>query len=211
MTVTIAYGSHRRSRRVCSVAMAEGVHPIPFRTRKLSPPAPMVLPRRGWESRSLLNTLDGFVASLTVGRPAPSARTFVLPGYRRGSSEWQRRELNPETARRGTMRHQMPSTIPNGRAPDMKRYEIDKAQPSAKPTNVHGSAAFKRVHDHHKGQCAYAAQGDRYGAAPGSLLALRTGGLARSPSWRPALRLSARSWISPARGCPRHRRPSAAG
>src|SRR6184192_4064075 len=31
-----------------SVAMAEGRHPVPFRTRKLSPPAPMVLPwRRG--------------------------------------------------------------------------------------------------------------------------------------------------------------------
>ena len=31
-----------------SVAIAEGRHPVPFRTRKLSPPAPMVLPwRRG--------------------------------------------------------------------------------------------------------------------------------------------------------------------
>src|SRR6266542_2222804 len=31
-----------------SVATAEGKHPVPFRTRKLSPPAPMVLPwRRG--------------------------------------------------------------------------------------------------------------------------------------------------------------------
>jgi hypothetical protein len=29
-----------------SVAMAEGSHPFPFRTRKLSPPAPMVLGRR---------------------------------------------------------------------------------------------------------------------------------------------------------------------
>src|SRR5262249_43689028 len=27
-----------------SVAIAEGRHPVPFRTRKLSPPAPMVLP-----------------------------------------------------------------------------------------------------------------------------------------------------------------------
>ena len=34
--------------------MAEGSHPFPFRTRKLSPPAPMVLSlARGWESRSL--------------------------------------------------------------------------------------------------------------------------------------------------------------
>jgi hypothetical protein len=31
-----------------SAVMAEGRHPVPFRTRKLSPPAPMVLPwRRG--------------------------------------------------------------------------------------------------------------------------------------------------------------------
>src|SRR6186713_1491118 len=30
-----------------SVAMAEGSHPFPFRTRKLSPPAPMVLGSRG--------------------------------------------------------------------------------------------------------------------------------------------------------------------
>ena len=44
---------------MCSVAMAEGVHPIPFRTRKLSPPAPMVLRRRPWESRTSLNTSDG--------------------------------------------------------------------------------------------------------------------------------------------------------
>src|SRR5205823_11648841 len=34
-------GSHLRT---VSVAMAEGKHPVPFRTRKLSPPAPMVLP-----------------------------------------------------------------------------------------------------------------------------------------------------------------------
>ena len=52
---------------MCSVVMAEGVHPIPFRTRKLSPPAPMVLPRRGWESRSPLNTSDGFFVSRHSG------------------------------------------------------------------------------------------------------------------------------------------------
>jgi hypothetical protein len=33
--------------------MAEGKHPFPFRIRQLSPPAPMVLPLEGWESRSL--------------------------------------------------------------------------------------------------------------------------------------------------------------
>jgi hypothetical protein len=33
-------------RDAVSAAIAEGKHPVPFRTRKLSPPAPMVLPRR---------------------------------------------------------------------------------------------------------------------------------------------------------------------
>ena len=46
---------------MCSVVMAEGVHPVPFRTRQLSPPAPMVLRRRPWESRTLLSTSDGSV------------------------------------------------------------------------------------------------------------------------------------------------------
>src|SRR5438105_15691642 len=32
------------TRPTVSAAMAEGRHPVPFRTRKLSPPAPMVLP-----------------------------------------------------------------------------------------------------------------------------------------------------------------------
>ena len=45
---------------MCSVAMAEGVHPIPFRTRQLSPPAPMVLRCSPWESRTSLNTSNGF-------------------------------------------------------------------------------------------------------------------------------------------------------
>ena len=36
----------RRSENTVSVAIAEGKHPVPSRTRKLSPPAPMVLPGR---------------------------------------------------------------------------------------------------------------------------------------------------------------------
>src|SRR5690606_16311445 len=35
--------THTTRERVCSVTTAEGVHPAPFRTRKLSPPAPLVL------------------------------------------------------------------------------------------------------------------------------------------------------------------------
>ena len=55
---------------MCSAIMAEGVHPIPFRTRKLSPPAPMVLRRRPWESRTLLSTSDGFDVSAADARTA---------------------------------------------------------------------------------------------------------------------------------------------
>ena len=36
-----------RKNTVSLVTMAEGSHPFPFRTRKLSPPAPMVLPSGG--------------------------------------------------------------------------------------------------------------------------------------------------------------------
>src|ERR1044071_2455841 len=35
------------------VVLAGVPHPIPFRTRSLSPPAPMVLCLKAWESRSL--------------------------------------------------------------------------------------------------------------------------------------------------------------
>ena len=35
------------------VIIAKGPHPIPFRTRKLSPSAPMVLCLKIWKSRSL--------------------------------------------------------------------------------------------------------------------------------------------------------------
>ena len=40
----------------CLVIIAKGPHPIPSRTRKLSPSAPMVLCLKIWESR----TLPGF-------------------------------------------------------------------------------------------------------------------------------------------------------
>ena len=37
----------------CLVIIAKGPHPIPFRTRKLSPSAPMVLCLKIWKSRTL--------------------------------------------------------------------------------------------------------------------------------------------------------------
>ena len=39
--------------KLCLVIIAKGPHPIPFRTRKLSPSAPMVLCLKIWESRTL--------------------------------------------------------------------------------------------------------------------------------------------------------------
>ena len=42
--------------RLCLVIIAKGPHPIPSRTRKLSPSAPMVLCLKIWKSR----TLPGF-------------------------------------------------------------------------------------------------------------------------------------------------------
>src|SRR5437762_4573404 len=52
MSADHGHPRHRREEQgggtTVSVAIAEGRHPVPFRTRKLSPPAPMVLPwRRG--------------------------------------------------------------------------------------------------------------------------------------------------------------------
>ena len=38
---------------ICLVIIAKGQYPIPFRTRKSSPSAPMVLCLKAWESRSL--------------------------------------------------------------------------------------------------------------------------------------------------------------
>src|SRR5947208_8728619 len=78
-----------------SVAIAEGVHPVPSRTRKLSPPAPMVLPwRRGGRvgrRRDLFAQEPPSGGSLRFGtlrrmastrrpRPVPRARMeFDLP------------------------------------------------------------------------------------------------------------------------------------
>ena len=39
--------------KLCLVIIAKGPHPIPFRTRKLSPSAPMVLCLKTWKSRTL--------------------------------------------------------------------------------------------------------------------------------------------------------------
>ena len=40
-------------RKYIAAATAPGIHLYPYRTEKLSPDAPMVLPEGGWESRLL--------------------------------------------------------------------------------------------------------------------------------------------------------------
>ena len=44
------------------VTIAQGIHLFPFRTEKLSPAAPMVLPNR-WESRSSPSPCEGLPSS----------------------------------------------------------------------------------------------------------------------------------------------------
>lgn len=57
--------------------MEKGVHPIPFRTRKLSPSSPMILPFSQWESRP--------VPGLSFKRSASqSLRTFFALWRRTG-------------------------------------------------------------------------------------------------------------------------------
>ena len=64
-------------RPVDLVAMPEGPHPIPFRTRSLSPPGPMVLRLKARESRSPPGLQDGRTSQMTL-----PFRTF--PGFCRG-------------------------------------------------------------------------------------------------------------------------------
>ena len=54
----------------CLVIIAKGPHPIPFRTRKLSPSAPMVLCLKIWESR----TLPGFIKTMKIASSLKSLK-----------------------------------------------------------------------------------------------------------------------------------------
>ena len=67
--------------------MEERVHPIPFRTRKLSSPSPMILHNVMWESRPLstiapkplaAQSARGFVFSLPSSFPSPSSLLSIL-------------------------------------------------------------------------------------------------------------------------------------
>ena len=50
--------------------IAKGPHPIPSRTRKLSPSAPMVLCLKTWESRSL----PGFIKNMKIASSLKSLK-----------------------------------------------------------------------------------------------------------------------------------------
>ena len=98
-----------------SVAIAEGRHPVPYRTRKLSPPAPMVLPGK----------LGGRVGRRRdSSRSAACGRRFVVPGVPR-----RRRALPPpRTARCAREGHrgrppQPPEPSRPIRAPRPRRLE----------------------------------------------------------------------------------------
>ena len=67
-----------RSAQKVSVAMAAGLHPFPFRTRKLSPPAPMVLGPKGPGRVGRRRTYLREGRPTCVGRPS-----FVFGAFRR--------------------------------------------------------------------------------------------------------------------------------
>ena len=60
------------------VVLAEEFHPIPFRTRPLKPPAPMVLRPKPRESRSLPGLLKAFANKID-----PAITNHEKPGYAR--------------------------------------------------------------------------------------------------------------------------------
>ena len=66
------------------VAMPEGPHPIPFRTRSLSPPGPMVLRLKARESRSSPGLPSGCVSGSPSSRilsAGPSRRLAIAAGW----------------------------------------------------------------------------------------------------------------------------------
>ena len=59
------------------VAMPGGPHPIPFRTRSLSLPGPMVLRLKARESRSPPGLLDGCKKTHTPNHPTKVVKPFI--------------------------------------------------------------------------------------------------------------------------------------
>ena len=75
--------------------MAGEAHPVPFRTRKLSPRAPMVLRRSPWESRTSLTNKGHF----RVPAEGP-ARGPLFVDYYRSRSFPRRRQSTPPGVRK---------------------------------------------------------------------------------------------------------------
>ena len=69
---------------MCLVIIAKGQYPIPFRTRKSSPSAPMVLCLKTWKSR----TLPGKTVSLFIMKVVTSLKSH------------KKRDLNSKLVRR---------------------------------------------------------------------------------------------------------------
>ena len=91
-----------RPRTTVSVAIAEGKHPVPSRTRKLSPPAPMVLLwETGWESRSPPGHRRERAA---FGRPVPFRPRTLGARCPRPSTPTRRQGPPSRAARRPTCR-----------------------------------------------------------------------------------------------------------
>src|SRR5438034_7689888 len=67
-------GSHPQA---VSVAIAEGEHPVPSRTRKLSPPAPMVLP---WQRGGRVGRRRDITSIEGPPRGGPSSCPGSVPG-----------------------------------------------------------------------------------------------------------------------------------
>ena len=66
--------------------MAGVPHPIPSRTRPLSPPAPMVLRLKTWESRSLPGPQRRMVHAKSAGHTNPSINTTSPSGVTKSAS-----------------------------------------------------------------------------------------------------------------------------
>ena len=85
-------------RLVDLVAMSEVPHPIPFRTRSLSPPEPMVLRLKAWESRSLPGLPDGYMIVLRVVPVLSNSSSLTLPFAAGWSSPVARQAHNLKVA-----------------------------------------------------------------------------------------------------------------
>src|SRR5680860_391156 len=89
-----------KSAQKVSVAMAAGSHPFPFRTRKLSPPAPMVLGPKGPGRVGRCRTL------LSLGRPLIGAAQVRLWVRNPMSDQYDKKKGRAQSGQTGKGRAQ---------------------------------------------------------------------------------------------------------